>query len=714
MQITNSNNKIIHRFRSDGKMYFYYEPDNWKIEDFSIIKQFKDSGYNQTGVSFDIETTSYINSNGEHRGTMWHWQIGIGPNAICGRDWESCVKFFNLMNEYAIRENFSIIVWVQNFSFEWQWIKGWFDWNIKKKTGFPDVFAKSDREILKANTGNLEFRCSMTLANCGLAKFQKNYNLSIGKLDGDLDYELIRTSKTKTITNKERAYCINDVLVLTEWHEKYIISEFISKNKEIPLTSTGIVRADIKDAFNELPKSERKEYKTEIRNAFPSLEMYQVFRENLFRGGLVHANASLCNALLDSNGDGAGEDLKSAHPGNALLEKFPYKFYRMNKNNWKLILEECRTGDFAFFGSFRFYEIQAKGWHCLESKNKLVDYSSDAFFENGRLACCNSSKDSFIEVVLTELDFFNYEKMYDWKRVECDYIYESEKKPLPDFVRKTFCKYFDLKEHTDKEKDGANYTRIKQKLNGIFGMMSTGIIMDEIVYNPKTQEFEPSGIEKSYYSVTKDLLLLPQWSIWIANYSRNIIVDALCNIGVDACYYDTDSVKVLNFSKHKDYFDKYNAERMKRNEQMEIYGYDMDIFRKLTCFEFEYKIDRMKVLGAKRYIVEHDGKIDVTVAGMKKGSLESFCKKHNLNIWDYFQNKLILPPDESGKTTTGYFDEPFDDELTDYEGLTAPIHEKSCVAIFKIPFEMKVEKAFLERIRMKTEERKHHFYKGVT
>ena len=56
----------------------------------------------------------------------------------------------------------------------------------------------------------------------GLAKYQKNYNLPIGKLAGDLDYSLYRHRYTP-LTKKELAYCINDVQVLNAWHKSYIV-----------------------------------------------------------------------------------------------------------------------------------------------------------------------------------------------------------------------------------------------------------------------------------------------------------------------------------------------------------------------------------------------------------------------------------------------------------------------------------------------------------
>ena len=165
---------------------------------------------------------------------------------------------------------------------------------------------------------------------------------------------------------------------------------------------------------------------------------------------------------------------------------------------------------------------------------------------------------------------------------------------------------------------------------------------------------------------------------------------------------------------------------------MDTFGYDPNTFLRLGCFEDEYEMTKFQVLGAKRYIVEYKndkGEMEthVTIAGVKKGSLEDYCEKEGLSIWEYFtayltppkkRNKkqikvLEIPRDRSGKTTTVYTDEAFDDYLVDFNGDGAEIHEESCVAIIDIPFKLNVTREFLEQILSKKEERKNQIYKGV-
>jgi hypothetical protein len=148
-------------------------------------------------------------------------------------------------------------------------------------------------------------------------------------------------------------------------------------------------------------------------------------------------------------------------------------------------------------------------------------------------------------------------------------------------------------------------------------------------------------------------------------------------------------------------------------ETMEVYDYDRSLFLKLGGFEREYIGTRLKVLGAKRYLVEHDNKIQCTVAGMVKGTLEKYCEANGLNIWEEFTDDLTLSPEWSEKQTTVYYDESFVDELTDYKGRTEVITEKSCVAIINIPFTMSIEEEFFNRIEALRQERERMIFKGV-
>ncbi|MBO7132416.1 hypothetical protein J6V85_04165 [Candidatus Saccharibacteria bacterium] len=693
--------------------------------DFSRLKLSGDKfrfGIIKVACAFDIETTSYYSAKyDKDLATMYIWQLGLNKDTIIGRTWEEFVELLNLISDHAARFDGTVICLIQNLSFEFQFIKSILKWNTNKE-GYPDIFAKDDRTILYARYKNIEFRDTLALTGMSLKRFKKNYNLDVGKLDGDLDYKLYRHTKTP-VTNRELAYCINDVQVLTDFFYKYLFPEYIKPGIKIPLTSTGIVRADIKAEFMAIPKEERKKLLNRINNAQPTEEVYKLWRNFLFRGGLVHASTIACNYLWED--EFGSLDLKSAHPSNMLALKYPWKYNRRNKSDFPKILQQARTGDYDFFGVFIFHKIRASGYHSLESKNKIIEMSSDAVFENGRLVYA-----SMIKVALISLDWFNYEDLYEWTSYEVRVIYQAKLDYLPDYVRKVICKYFIIKETST----GVERNLAKRKVNGVFGMSATSLPEHEVVFNEETNEMELSSQARIYKDLTRYLIMLPQWAIFTAAATRRSIVRSIKECGFDSLYYDTDSNKIMKFDLHKEWFDNFNAERMEINRNMNTYDFEKKYFERLGCFELEYIGKRFKVLGCKRYLVTHDGNTQVTIAGCVKGSFEKYAEKlfreerkiptdEKLTedqkkeledlIYEMFTDDLRLPPGDSEKKTTVYYDKAFVDTLTDYEGNTKEIREGSCVAIIDIPFTMSMEEDFINRIEELSHERERMIYKGV-
>lgn len=696
-----------------GKKYKYTPSDRFD-PDILDMREVYNTGFIKIAVSFDIETTSfYSDKYKKDIATMYVWQLGIDNYTIIGRTWSEFVRVIDIISEWAGKLKGVVLCLIHNFSFEFSFLKGILNWRINESTGLPDMFAKDDRNILYAKYGNIEFRDSLALTDMGLGRLQKNYNLSIGKLEGDLDYKKYRHSGTP-LTNTEISYCINDVQVLNDFYYKYLVPEFLEKDKRIPLTATGLVRQDIREEFNKLDKSERRKLQNRIRNAQPTEDIYKVWRNWLFRGGYVHANTIACNYLIDGSGDFKGKDLKSAHPAAMLLRSFPWKFNRRNKNAFNEVLSQARTGKYAFWGIFKFYNIRSKTYHSLESRNKIIE-ENNAIYENGRLI---KADPGYIKVALCDIDYYNYELMYEWGSIECTCLYQARYEPLPDYLRKTVMKYYVLKETLDKSTP--EYSDSKRRLNSCFGCCATSLPERSLVFSKSDNNFVLSTDIKGYDDLVRYLLLLPQWAIYIAAWSRNSIVRSITedgltdNYGIDSVYYDTDSNKVRNYSKHSWWFDKFNNEMREKVDKMEVYDYDRSLFYKIGSFDTEYdNITRIKVLGAKRYLLESDGEVKCTVAGMVKGSLEEYCKKKNKNIWDMFTDKLTLDPKYSKKITSIYTDTAIEDVLVDYKGVPAVVKESSCVALIEIPFTMSMEVEFMNRIKSLEKDRERMIFKGV-
>lgn len=152
---------------------------------------------------------------------------------------------------------------------------------------------------------------------------------------------------------------------------------------------------------------------------------------------------------------------------------------------------------------------------------------------------------------------------------------------------------------------------------------------------------------------------------------------------------------------------------------------DFEILRGLGKFiqEDGAELKRFKTLGAKRYLYEIkedpekriEGKVVATVAGMEKGSFLEWCKDKKKDPFDAFNDELYLDQRFAHKLTSAYTDEEFSFELTDYKGITGRIYEKSCCALYSIPFSMKVDKEFLVLCALLKlqDERRREIYHGL-
>ena len=222
--------------------------------------QGKRNKYDNNIYTFDIETTSYLILNGKQipaidylklskeeqesclfQSNMYIWMFGINEKIYYGRTWDELKKFFERIEFFT--NECQKYVYVHNLSFEFQFMRNAFK--------FKNVFARKSRKpiMFKLQDYNFNFRCTLSMSNCALEKLADIYKLPIKKLTGNLDYYKIRNSKTELITTElttqELAYCENDCLVVYEYIKKEL--EEYKTLKNIPLTSTGHVRKELKE-----------------------------------------------------------------------------------------------------------------------------------------------------------------------------------------------------------------------------------------------------------------------------------------------------------------------------------------------------------------------------------------------------------------------------------------------------------------------------------
>lgn len=686
-------NCLCEKFQLNNENYSYITVSDFLKTDIEYnVRPVGRTKVLNVGLSFDIETTKV----GDYS-FMYVWQFAIDKFTVIGRTWKELQLFLDKLSKILdVGEKRKAYVWIHNHSFEFAFYKKELQFDLNKK-GFAEIFVLSDRKILTSKINGFIFADSLAITNKPLSKVAVDYKVGISKLNGNLNYNLNISNKTP-LKLCQIAYCINDVQILSRWFHSYIVPVFLRKGQKIPLTSTAIVRNDLKRRFKKLDAIYQKNYRNMILRSFPDRKLYEGIMQWLYRGGYVHANAYVTGQQLDICGSA---DLKSSYPASLLHNKYPYRFISRETSFFDKIKNDRKwQKEKAFFGTFKIKNIRTKTSHTLESKNKLFKFSKDARFDNGRL-----SSASEIIVCLTEIDWQTYNDFYEFEKVECLQLYTSTKKELPIFIKDLILDYFVKKESL--EKDSLDYMLTKYKLNSIYGMMVTGIYDTVLTFDENSGKFTETKKDNDWKELIKNQLLLPYWGIWCTAYSRQAVCKTMIKVGTyDGFYSDTDSIKFQNIFSNWYIFQDYNDRMERLNKTMYVGKYDRKYFMNLGKFDFEGKSYKFMTQGAKRYIhtdISKDKKTGkyklknvVTIAGLPKNSLTELAVKKGEDIYNLFCDGMTVSELDSHKMTTKYQDNPIELSSVDYLGNEYIVYIKSCVSLVPIPFKMDVKEDYVE------------------
>ena len=224
-------------------------------EKFQIIKNTKKISYYNVPAGFDIETSSFYEDDikipENKRCIMYHWQFGIFNLVTYGRTWQEFQSFILKVRDVMMLSNeLRLVVYVHNLPYEFYFMHKRFAWD--------KVFFLDEKKPVYAITKfGVEFRCSLKLSGGrSLAQVGKELTkYKTEKMEGDLDYSLIRTPLTQ-LTEKEKKYCENDIRVIESYIQEKIESD--GDITKIPLTNTGYVRNYCRKAcFNNWQKYHR-------------------------------------------------------------------------------------------------------------------------------------------------------------------------------------------------------------------------------------------------------------------------------------------------------------------------------------------------------------------------------------------------------------------------------------------------------------------------
>lgn len=688
----------------------YYEPNELlevlnKLGKVNFYKHKKDYVAN-IACSFDIETSS-VTITQQKIAFMYEWSFCIGGYVIIGRTWQQfdlllndLVEFFNL-DEHTI-----LPIYVHNLSFEFQFIRKRFTWST--------VFSLHERKPIKARTiKGIEFRCSYLLSGYSLAKLADQLLVyRLHKLKGDLDYNKVRGSNTP-LSIKELQYCINDVLVVFAYIQEKI--EKLGRITRITLTKTGVVREYCRnECFYENERHTKSvkfdKYHKLMKRLTLTPEEYQQSK-NAFSGGFTHANAIYMDMTIPNV---RSFDFTSSYPYVMVSEKFPMSKPKLvkikdnedfiNKLTTYCCLFELELYDVESIFKPENYIAKA---HCKELEEPTLN--------NGRVV-----KAKHLKITITERDYFIIHKSYKWKDSNVYNFRIFVKDYLPtDFVKSILKLYHDkttLKGIKGKESE---YLVSKENLNSCYGMSVTDICRDEIIYNNIWSKDKPD-LETAMHKYNKSIkrFLYYPWGVWVTAYARSNLWSGIFEFADDYIYSDTDSIKVINYEKHKKYFDDYNnnvISKLERAMQHHKIPFEMTcpvnnkgVKKQLGIWDDEGCYDYFKTLGAKRYMVSKpnvleldDGRkydISITVAGVNKYNAVPYLLETYKNPFSAFTENLVIPKEYTGKLTHTYIDDHYTGTTIDYLGNEIEYDEYSSTHLEPAEYSLSITQEYLDYV----------------
>lgn len=651
-----------------------------KIPTFKTVKNNKKVEFYNIEAGFDIETTS-LKVGDDKRAFMYVWQFGIGyqNRVFYGRTWLEFVDLLDQLSDYLeLSETKRLVIYVHNLGYEFQFMRKYFEW--------LDVFSASERKPIKALCSlGVEFRDSLILSGQSLEYTAKNLAThKIKKMTGDLDYSLIRTHETP-LTFDEINYCINDIqIILAYINEQIAYSGDISK---IPMTNTGRVRKYVRDAcYIGESKAGRAGRYTRYRAVMADLTLTTDVYTQLkraFMGGFTHANANHVGDIVENV---TSIDFTSSYPSVMVSEKFPMS--RFKNVQCETVAEFEQLADrYALIFEVKFINlvpsITQENYISVSKCRELIN----PVVNNGRLVSADS-----LTLTMTEIDYSIMKQAYDWNEIEIGDLKYAHKAYLPKAICESILKLYqgktELKDVSGREVD---YLLSKGMLNSIYGMSVTDVVKDNAIYDDHSEQWETETpdtfdeIEK--YNNSRNRFLYYAWGVWVTAYARRNLWTGIIDIGGDYVYSDTDSLKLVNYGKHKDYIAWFDAQIIEKMTAL-CKHHKLDIAllnpktkegkdKLLGVWDYEGTYTRFKTLGAKRYLYQDGDKFQLTVAGLnKKNGINYMIEQSNndpLKVFNMFDDELYIPANKTGKMTHSYIDVEQSYNVTDYLGNTTDV-----------------------------------------
>lgn len=576
-------------------------------------------------ICLDTET-SHNHDENDPIGWIYQWCLSYNNKLSWGRTPTQLFSVLRWFRDiYHLHENKNMVVYVHNLSYDATYLLQYMRQELGEQ---PRVLSLKPHKILTISCGGFEFRCSYLLSNMSLEQWSNKLNTSYKKKSGFVDYDIIRYQDTP-LTCKDWLYMAMDVLTLDECIKTTMINDKFNVST-IPLTSTGFVRLDCRNATRKMKKYRDWFKTTRLKN-----HSYTMARRS-FMGGYTHGNRWHLNETI--NARVSHFDFKSEYPSVWQLCDFPigqpilYYSYDVTRllplqEYEEQCLKNCALADLYLYnarlkrGVTAPYLSKSK---CIGEYRPLLDDMKTVGTDNGRII----NFEGVARFTCTEIDFFILMNQYEFDKIVVGDMYIMKRGRIQECLLSQIDKYFFIKENAP---EGYERMKSKNKLNAIYGMSASDIVRQELVYDDTTGEFVPEtdvDVDKKldkYYNSRNNFMNYLFGLYTTAHARKWLIIDVIQNIiGYDKFLYcDTDSAFFFYDEKVIEKINSYNKNIIELNKSlgkgvtnkkgtMSYYG----------TFEDEHdNIIKFRYLHSKCYaFVDDKNKLHCTIAGVNKYS----------------------------------------------------------------------------------------------
>ena len=730
------------------------------FDDCRVVKKGKGkhakSYIDNAGCTFDIETTSFY-ENGEKRAVPYSYQITFYNEkgeivTYLYRVIEDAVKLLTEVSNMLFIKYGILICYIHNASFDLGFTQTYFP--------IKEMFCNgSKRAIMFARTNTLEFRCSLMLTCLSLAQLSKdtedskltfNYDLPRNALtplsQDELDYMeadtiilaqyFINKIKTEggiaelpyTKTGYPRRRFRNNCLKNDDY--RHLMRELTLEMDELELWEEafqgGYCHANAHYVQDVIPSVDSMD----LTSAYPSV----YFRSYPMGKGEkveVHSQKEAIDYMTNYHClmgvRLTGIECKYPFP---LISVSKVKYFESDNDKFEPVED---NGRIVSYDDTIFIVVDEVTFRCICNVYSIAKWeiSNMWIYRKGLLP------KPFLEVVLKDL-YYKKTAFKGMKGVnpETNHDYALDLQQAKADLNGSY---------------GMSCQRvIMDEMELMYNEDYDCFMMEDKTYEDEVEEYGAKAEQLHKYNTSRQRFTFYPWACYITAYVREVLLGAqlelvqidndpksdtfgefICN---DWIYSDTDSVKCINLDKHMPYFKAFNHNLYSVYKVVcDTYGWTLDDFEPKdhkgnkhllgewdyeACEGYKYSYQYFKTLGCKRYAYtewnekKQDFEFHITVSGLKKhGKLKvEESKKLGYNVYEYgadnyiwdnggfdfFNDKMVIPAEYSGRIVHTYIDTKTEGDLTDYLGNVYHYTQNTAIHLEKAPYSLTLSQKFID------------------